>query len=286
MQKGRVSLHVATKDRHSELFGLLQSLRTQSFKEFDIIIVDDSSGTPVISCQFLSAIITRMKLEGHKFKIIRNEQSFGCCYARNKCIDEDDFDNEYTCRLDDDILLESDYIEKLLEGIDSGYDMVTGVVPLLAQPELIRETKFVKPIMNMKEFDKDGNIVKYGDDCACCYIESEIIPIDEFRTNCLYLSEINKKVRYEDNLSTVSFREEGFFSTRAILEGYKIGCHTGAVCWHLQCLSGGNRRPDYNECVTIDNETFYKWMKQNFIKHGNFLEEYHKNGNFKTQKTI
>jgi len=281
MQKGRITLHICTKDRHSELALLLQSLRTQSFQEFDILILDDASGTPVHMNNFLQSIMTRMKLEGHKFKMLRNEQSFGCCAARNKCIEEDDFDNEFTCRLDDDVILEPDYLENLMGGIDRGYDMMTGVVPLMSTPEMIRETKYIGEIMNEKVFDKEGNIVKYGDECGFCYDGGIIVQTDEFRTNCIYRSEINKSVRYPDGLSHVAFREEGHFSMRAIIEGYKIGVHTGAVCYHLQTPSGGNRCSDYAEKVQIDEETFRKWMKQQFIKHGDFLKEYHKNGKYK-----
>ena len=281
----RITIHICTRDRHSELGLLLQSLRTQTYQEWDLIILDDASGSPILQCQFLIALLNRIKLENHKIKIIRNDQSFGCCYARNRCIDEDDFDNELCCRLDDDIIMGGDYLERLIKVIVSGYDMASGVIPLLQVPEIKRDTKFVKPIINKKEFDKEGNIIKYGDDCGFCYIQDEIILTPEFRTNCLYKSEINKKIRYPHGLSNVSFREEAYFSFSAILEGYKIGIDTGAICYHLQTPSGGNRCPDYQEKVKLDDESFRKWTKKKFIKHGNFLEEYYKNGIYKNKNT-
>ena len=268
----RISIHICSKDRHSEVALLLQSLRSQTIQNWDVILLDDASGAPIINCYFISSLLTRLKLENHRIKIIRNNISFGCCSARQKCIDEDDFENEYTLRLDDDVILEKDYIEKLLMVINSGYDMSSGVVPLLNMPEVKREVKFVLPIINRKEFDSEGNIIKYGDDCGFCYIEEEIIPTHEFRTNCLYKSEINNKVRYPDNLTSVAFREEAFFSMKAIIDGYKIGIHTGAIAYHLQTPSGGNRRPDYQDCVKLDNETWYKWMKIQYQKHGDFLK--------------
>ena len=274
--KNRTSIHIANKDRHTELGLLLQSLRTQSYQNFDIIILDDASGMAVTQCYFLNALFNRMRLENHKIKIIRNDISFGCCYARNKCIEEDDFDNLYTLRLDDDVILEPDYIEKLMNVIESGYDMATGVVPLLLHPEIKREIKFAKPIINEHKFDKEGNLILQKDELGYCYIEDEILPTHQFRTNCLYKSEINKKIKYEENLTSVAFREEGFFSFKAILEGYKIGVHTGATAYHLQTLSGGNRRKDYNDCVKIDDETFKKWCKKQFEKNGDFLIKYNK----------
>lgn len=270
----KVTIHILTKDRHSELALLLQSLRTQTYQDFDIIIVDDASGSPITNCHFLVSLINRIKLENHKIKIIRNDMSFGCCYGRNKCIDEDDFGNTYTLRLDDDVILPTVYIQQLMNVIEKGYDMATGVVPLLAYPELKRRISFVGDIINKHEFDNEGNLVKQNDECGYCYLDSVILPTHQFRTNCLYKSEIHNKVRYPDNLTTVAFREEGFFSFKAIIEGYKIGVNTSAVCYHLQTPSGGNRRQDYADCVKIDDETFKKWCKNMFIKYGDFLNKY------------
>ena len=277
MNKGRTTIHIATRDRWSELALLLQSLRTQTVQDWDLIILDDQSGTPLTACHFLINLFNRIKLEGHKIKILRNPISFGCCYARNKCIDEDDFDNEYTLRLDDDVIIEQKYIEKLKNVIElNNYDMASGVVPLLGQPELKRETRFINNIMNEHQLDKEGNLIMNKDESAYCYIETKVYPTHQFRTNCLYKSKINKKVRYPDNLTTVAFREEGFFSFAAIIAGYTIGINTTAICWHLQTPSGGNRRQDYAECVKIDEQTWREWVKSKFEKHGNFLEKYNK----------
>ncbi len=272
--ENRITLHICSKDRHSELYGLLVSLRCQTYQNFDIIVLDDSSGLPVTQCQFLGAIINRLKLDGHDFKLIRNDISFGCCYARNKCIKEDDFENPLTCRLDDDIIINNDYLEKLVSAIKQGYDIVSGVIPLLSHPEIKREIKFVTPIINKHSFDKEGNLTEQKDECAYCYIENKTILTHQFRTNALYKSEIHKKVNYPDNLTSVAFREEGFFCLKSIINGYKIGINTGAIAYHLQTPSGGNRITDYAECVKIDEKTFKEWCKKQFDKHGDFLQKY------------
>lgn len=278
MNSKKIDIQILTKDRHSELGLLLQSLRSQTYQNFDIFILDDASGAPITSCYFINYLLTRMKLENHRVFIFRNNVSFGCCSGRNRLIDESNKigEGELCLRTDDDVILEKDYIEKLVSVIDAGYDIASGVIPQISIPEIKRETKFVKPIINMKEFDNEGNLIKYADDCGCCFIEDEIIPTTEFRTNALYKKEVQKAVRYPDNLSYVAFREEAFFSLRAILNGFKIGIRTGAVAYHLICPSGGNRCQDYPEKVKLDNETFYKWCKEKFINNGNFLEKYYK----------
>lgn len=279
--ENRITCHICTKDRHSELALLLQSLRTQTIQNWDLLILDDASSNPILNCNFIVNLLTRLKLENHKIKIIRNNISFGCCFARNTCIERDDFENLYICRLDDDVILEYDYLEKLMKVIEAGYDMASGVVPHISIPEIKRETRFVKPIINKIDFNEVGDIIKYDDSCGYGYIEEKIILAPQFRTNLLYKSEINKKVKYPDNLSYVAFREEAYFSIRAILEEYNMAINTSAICYHFATPSGGNRCPDYSEKVKIDNESFYKWMKSLYLKYGNFLEEYYKNGIYK-----
>lgn len=274
MNKNRFTVQICTRDRHSEISLCLQSLRTQTFQDWDLILLDDASGNPITNCYFVMYLLNRIKLEGHKVKLVRNNISQGVCHARNQCIEFDDFNNEFSGRIDDDVVLESDYLEKMKKVFEEGYDLVSGITPNIETPELEREIKFVKPIINKHEFDKEGNLIEQKDDCGYGYIESEIIPTHQFRSNAFYKREIQEKVKYPTNLTTVGFREELFFSFKAILKGYKIGVHTGAKAYHFRCPSGGVRKSpeEYQKCVQLDDETAKKWAKKKFEEKGNFLK--------------
>ena len=271
---GRITVHCTTKDRHTEVSLLLQSLRTQSVQEFDIIVLDDASGLPLSQCYFFMSIVNRMKIEGHKIKLLRNEISQGVCHARNTLIENDDFENEYVYRADDDTILEADYFERLLKVISSGYDLASGIVPYNGMPELKREVKNVKPIINRHALDAEGNIVVRNDDCGYGYIESEILPTHQFRTAALYKKKAFEGIKYPVTLSFTGFREELWFSFQAILKGLKLGVDTGAIAYHLQTPSGGVRSPDYAQRVMLDEETTNRWVRDMFLKHGNFLLKY------------
>lgn len=268
----RITVHLCTKDRHAETFGVLESLRKQSIDNWDLILLDDASGNPVTQAYFIQSIVNRLKLEGHKVKLLRNDFSKGVCAARNRLIDEDDFDNKYTFRCDDDVLLEDDYLEHLMNGINIGYDAMSGVIPMLAHPEWKRE--YTPKLINEHILDSEGNLLENKDECGFCYVNYQIVPTHQFRTHCLYKSEINKKVRYPDNLTFTGFREEGFFSMGMILAGYTIGVNTGAVAYHLSCPSGGVRVQNYAENVQIDDATFKTWLKKKFEEKGDFLKKY------------
>lgn len=255
----RISVHIATRDRHSEIACLLTALRCQTVQDFDLVIVDESQ-TPLTTHVPTMFLLARLKQEGHKVVLFRNEFSRGVCHARNLCIEQDCFGDEYTLRIDDDTIPEPDYIERLLEVINSGYDIASGVTPLMSQPEIFVHAN--KKVLNEIKVDTEGNILEFGDDCGHSYYEDKILPAHHFRSCCLYKSEINTKVKYEENLSPVGFREESFWSIRVRQLGYKIGVNTGAKNYHFCCPSGGCRYSNYSELVRQDDETFRAWYKR------------------------
>lgn len=268
----RISLHVTTKDRHTETALLLQSLRTQTYQDWDLVIHDDASGMPLFQAHFISSLIARLKLEGHAVVQLRSNMSKGVCNGRNMCIKHDNLGNPLTCRLDDDVLLEPDYLEKLVEAINQGYDLVSGVIPLLMMPEHVRETKHLGSVINLHRFDEEGNLVEFRDECAYCYDKDIILSTHQFRTHALYRSELHKVFSYPENLSMSGFREEGFVSLKLLSEGKKLAVRTGAVAYHLQTPSGGCRSPTYDENVQLDHASWLKFAKKLYGEKGDFLE--------------
>lgn len=266
----RVSIHVATKDRHSEIACLLVSLRTQTFQDWDLVLLDESQ-TPLELHVPTMFLLNRLKQEGHHINYVRNDKSRGVCNARNLCIENDPFNNEYICRLDDDVVIDPDYLEKLVNVIKSGYDIASGITPLMNQAELVRDMERLKGKVNGLDFNDVGDITYYGDDCGMSYDTDEkycIAPADHFRSCAMYKSEIHDHFKYETNLSPVGFREESFFSLRARWLGYKIGVDLSAKAWHFVTPSGGCRFDNYPDLVRQDNETFVKWAKRMFKKNG------------------
>ena len=258
----RVTIHVCSRDRHSELGLLVQSLRTQTFQDWDLIVLDSASGSPIQGCQFLNVLFNELKQEGHSVRLYRENNVVGVCRARNRLIELDDLGNEFVCRLDDDVILEPDYLERLLNVINQGFDIASGVTPNAGMPCLERETRFLGDKINVLKLDEEGNILEFGDDCGFTYDKSKVLSADHFRSCALYKSEIQKKVKYPEHLSFVGFREESWFSLNALRLGYKIGVDTKAKVVHLRTPSGGVRVSDYAERVKIDEEEFQKFVKK------------------------
>jgi len=264
----RISIHVCTKDRPHELSLLLQSLRQQTFKNWDLVILDECQ-QPITSSFVTHCLLNAIMQEGHCVNIIKNDLLLGVCKARNKLLDEDYFNNAAVCRLDDDVILEPDYLERLLYVLND-YDIASGVTPNFQIPPIKRKLSSIgSKVINRKEFNKQGEITLYGDDCGTMFTESKIMPTHEFRSCALMKKKVADIMRYETNLSFVGFREEAFFSLRAQWEHkFKIGVDTGAVVWHFCSPQGGCRFPDYADKVKSDNDYFYKWAKKMYKKHG------------------
>lgn len=273
-----IDINICSRDRATEVYGLLVSLREQSQQQFDVYILDDGSGTPLANFHFFNAICNRLRYEGHRVTLIRNDQSKGVSKARQQLQDYtlEHGRGEYICRLDDDTVLDYCYLERLIGVIQQGYDIASGVVPPLFNPSIAREPRFANPVINRIVLDDTGTFIVNADDCGMEYTESSILPADHFRSNCLYKTTVAKKVRYDDVVSKESgFREETFFSLRAIIAGFKIGVDTGARAWHLVTPSGGERRAEFGKYALINQQLLNRLVRGWFREKGDFIKAYH-----------
>jgi len=277
----KVGIMICTKDRPTEVALLLQSLRTQTYQNFDIFIMDDRGGQPITNFHFLTAIVMQLKQEGHRTAIWRNDIPYGVTRLRQKVVDKilELSDCDSILRLDDDNLLEPNYIERLVKCLENGYDIASGLVPPCGVGQIKRSTKHVKPFISDVKLNEKGEVIYFGDDCGYLYLEKETLSSVNFRSMALMKREVHEKVKYEDNLGFCSFREEQFFSFRALLAGFKICVDTGVIAYHLNTPSGGERTQSYYDGLDSNHELLNKFCQKQFKEKGDFLEEYRsKNG--------
>jgi len=262
----KTAILINVKDRPTELALALQSLRTQTFQEFDIFVLDDCSGTPLQSYHFLNCLTAMLKLEDHHIFFKRTEFTHGVSRARQAIVDWclETYDYEYLCRLDDDCIFKSNYLEKLFEVINKGYDLASGVT-IPCGPVLKRNTKYISnQIVNRVILDDEGNYIMNGDDCGMPYVDEKILPAHHFRSCALYKSSIHTKhdiKYYPTRLSMHGFREEQFLSYKILMAGLKIGVNTGAINYHQMTPSGGER-PTQN-MTQFNQDALIEYTKNN-----------------------
>lgn len=256
---------INVKDRPSELAILLQSIRSQTFQDFDVMILDDCSGTPLQGYHFMNCIINRLKQENHQVYIKRTDFSEGVSKARHKIVEwANTFDYEFYARIDDDCVLEPDYLERLHKVLNEGYDLASGVTVPMVNPTPKRDPKNLNGIVNRVILDEEGNYIMNGDDCGIEYTDSVILPAHHFRSCALYKSSIHKKVNYcPTTLCWHGFREEQLFSYKLLLAGYKIGVDTGAVNYHQMTPSGGERGTQTQQNTMFNQEQLEVFTREN-----------------------
>jgi len=217
----RVSVHITSKDRSSELLACLHSLRNQTYKEWDLVLLDDQYGAPIhANHKFLHDVLNRIRQEGHGVHLLRNDISMGVCRARQKLVDEDLWkENAYILRCDDDQILDKEYISDLIAVMERNpkCGITSGVTPNYVGPDFKREVKHVGDVINKITLNDDGSVKEYKDDCGVLYVESKCLPAHNFRSSALIRRKVFDKITYEKGLTNTGFREECFLSLRTLL---------------------------------------------------------------------
>ena len=280
-----IAVHICTKDRPTEVALLLQSLRTQTCQNFNCVILDDGSGTPIINHYFVNYMIERMKQEGHKIVVIRNDAPSGVSSARQQLVDYTMKygDEKYICRVDDDVLLEPNYLDELIEVIYHGYDLASGItVPFVGMP-IVRDINSIGDVIGECQLNDKGELILNMDDCVTLFTEKKILPTHHFRSCALYKKELHEAgVDYINKLSRNGFREEQILSFKAILKGFKLGVNTMAINYHLQTPSGGEK--DTMNMCGFNQDRFEETTKRMFEDYGDFIEKYNKKLGIKTKR--
>ena len=287
----RVEILIATRDRPYELTMLLNSLRFQTFQDFDIVLVDESGGD-IMKVKMLRDVLTRIKLEGHRVKYIKNDVIKGIYNMRNLCIKN--AEHELLLRIDDDSVCDKDYIKKLYDLIYNKENIggVGGIVPPFGAPMAIRDINKVKPIFNKiifpgseKDVPESSTIVKSGeklpseksviitDDGGYFYQPNAILESDHLRSSFMFRKSAAEEIGLHRPVgSVIGWREESVFTMMMKWKGYKLLTDTSAVCHHCHAQSGGARLPieAYKAKQELNEHWFQRWALRQYKKRGKY----------------
>jgi GT2 family glycosyltransferase len=265
----RLTIHIVTKDRSSELGFLLESIRRQTYQNFDIVILDDSRPVPVIQTHtFINMIIDRLIEDGHKVIYDVSPEVLGVCQARNYAFEIDTTNNPLVLRIDDDSILESDYLERLVKIMeDKSVGACGGIVPNYAPPRVIRDANILK-IFNKITFDSEGNI-NMADDGGYEYENNKVLLSHHLRSSFIMRREIHEQIgKYPLDYGISGFREESIYCLKIAYAGWKMMTDTGAIAWHLRCPSGGVRHANYVQEVQMADQHFKDEVKKLYKEKG------------------
>lgn len=260
----RVTIQILTRERHPYLACLLASLENQTFKNWDLLILDNNdAGMEIMNNHLINSILNRIKYRKHKVILARGRQDINknIGLSRNAIIEIDK--NPIGCRIDDDSILDPGYLQKLhdvLTGkIVPGFEYTgkiaavggvvppyTGAIAMCYPPKIFNQIKkeevhhkwfWLKKELGLKEGFKKGeeyyNIGDPIDDGGMHYPEDTIVDSDHLRSSFMYWNEIIKEVGGHPSSDDTGFREETILSLKLRDKGYKLLTNTGAIAWHL-----------------------------------------------------
>ena len=266
-QVKKLTVAIPTKDRLVELSLLMNSLCHQTFTDFDVMIINDCR-TDCLSNTTFVAICNVLREMGHGVTIIQGE-SRGPHIAGQKIFENSKTD--YVCRLDDDVTLESTFLEELMNVMLS--DSKIGVVgPCYISPSKPFSDQKVDPHYSRDYVEHLGKIFwdESGDLFLTGYLQNCFhpkgtapIPVEHLNSGFLYRREAVEKVGgYFLDLSIAGHREESDLSYRIFREGYAEFIVPSAIAFHYHPMSGGIR------------ETLGEWHGKNNWDHDEqkFLE--------------
>ena len=270
----RIGLHVLTRNRPEYLYGLLITIWRQTIQNWDLVIVDNSDEW-VEEKKYIRDIVERIRLEGHRVIVHRNmdaELRTNIGGSRNLAIEMDDC--EFCCRIDDDSLLEPDWLERLYTIIikDEKIGGVGGLVPYTGIQYYRQTPRPFNPIFKDKneqwQFSDDGHFRFEGE---------EVIESHHLRSSFMFRRKAAIEAGMHDvNYGSTGFREETDICLKMIDKGYKLYTDIQALAWHMFAFSGKDRQDKGEQKMQkqMNNEIYFRKkfnpMFEDFLKRGIF----------------
>lgn len=254
-----ISIIIPTYNRADFLQKTIESYLNQKYVD-EILIIDDASTDST------EKVIEELKINHSAIKSLKHDTNKGLAASRIEGIINTK--NDYILFGEDDVVLENDYIEKLLNCLhlhDAG--IVGGRIIIVYEEEdkkdaIITWNNSKLPLIDFRYFE--GNFgVKTENDVEVPFLHAIYLANKNIYKN------IELKTYYKGN----EYREETDLQISVLKKGYKIMFCPGAICYHVRKLEGTS-----GGCHSMNKISYeYYAIKNNnlFLKrHHEFLKKY------------
>ena len=278
----RIMIDCVTRDRHPYLASMLTSLLMQSFKDWDILIEIDDSDESVLVSPLIMPLMYRIQHEGHGWRLIRSHQQ-GPHIAHDRTLQmvhaDTNVKHKLICRIDDDIFVRPDYLEKLYgEFLKDEKCELGAVAGVYLDPKRSEKDQMAPPDFTTN-INYAGKIEPNVPWPYICPYPTGTKPreMEHLYSSFLYRTEVGHAIGgYCKLFSQLGHREESDFSYRFHLAGYKLLLHPEAIGFHFQAPSGGIRSDGIKEKERLAS-TDHKIYQQR-------LETWHKKIRIQSEK--
>ncbi len=233
----RIICEISTRDRYELLSQSLLSLALQTYKDFDVLIFDDTDNPRDIRgiCEPALRIFDYYGIGWRVEFGQKRGQHFNHQRAQELA------KTDWLFRFDDDEILAPDVLEKLIGNVRDDVGAVAGLVLPPAPSPVPPDAANVITDLNRP------NIQWFTQ-------EPRVLEVDHLHSTFLYRQGL---VDYELSLSPAAHREETLFTHEIKRKGYKLLVDTSAVTWHFRSEQGGIRS-HHNPQFWDDDEKLFQ----------------------------
>ena len=235
----KIAVAIPTKNRPSYLAVLISSLLTQTYKNF-MIIINDQSDSPIERDHALIDLFDVANNIGREVKIIRTEGGWKRHQQAMEAVPES---IEFILRIDDDMLPDPGFIENILKPFRFFPNK-----PLAAVGGCFPDTK-------TKKIDLDVNMAERSEMSTLdeltwklqghhYYNEPEIIEVESLVGGaiCYHRRAVEEAGGWAvEGYSDQAHREESDLCARLVQKNYSMMVTTESLAWHLLAPGGGAR---------------------------------------------
>jgi len=252
----RIEIIVPTKNRYANLALLIWSLIDQTYKNWDLTIVDDSelpygygdksNRRDIRELSYILPMLKKMDLDGNQWRVEFGDRK-GPHYCHQLGLEQSR--NPYIYRVDDDCILDREALETLVTAWKGQTSKVGAIGPVVLEPAVPKEYQFLP--MGFRSFKRyQGKVDEYGWTAGehqwIRHPDNELQKVEHLYSSFLYSKEAADDIGgYELGYNVVGHREETDFTYRLFKKGYSLYVEPKALVWHLRNPEGGIRT--YND---------------------------------------
>ena len=243
-----LTIGIPVKDRPVELALLLQSLLNQTFQNFSVLLVNDCQENDFLNKNStVQGLLKLLESGGAPVTIVAGDHK-GPQYCGQQILEN--AAAELIFRLDDDVVLLPDCLQKLLAVLTAGYDAVG---PIYLDPRREMRDQSIPAGTSRQDLIKMGRIYWKEDLFLSGILQvnllptEEPVPVEHLNSGFLYRKAAAQRAGgYFLGYSVVGHREETDISYRMFRSGAKLAVAPAARAYHFHPAYGGIRETKGN----------------------------------------
>jgi len=264
---------ITTFNRHNYLALLLSSLLNQTYQDWDLLIIDNGSSTPVSEDHLIKTLIKRLSFN-RSVQIKRFEENIGIARARKTILPRIKRAWRYAFDLNDDHYLDSNCINNLMSVISNNPKIgaVGTATPNFSNDISILKKAYKGERLNTLEVRTHNGVRQVFLHRSTDYIytmSNKLMDKPIEVTHCSQFVYRLKAVNESEliDYSLLGFTEETDLCLNILRSGYKIYFMPSAVNWHLFGESGTRSIDPFKRLEMVRSDT-----KAFLDKHYNYIK--------------